>query len=254
MILMRILPGVLKELSKHVPSVLFQTVEWNDLVHELPKISRRVIKKEDYNTLITLQNDLLSGSDIMLTEEAVAPSAIESNKWLGEKILTLYFTQLFSTHGIFLDLRANHFSDEKPLMKFHPSGFWTKFDENFRQGLLKVYEGFYLENEETYFQGLEEIGLLKHEWPHSDKEELGNLFRAQFGNALSEEMSFDLEHFKEAIIKMSNFMLNKKVKISKDFLYLGIYLVTLYASLEETKEKLSVKDIYLKVREKFNKV
>jgi predicted unusual protein kinase regulating ubiquinone biosynthesis (AarF/ABC1/UbiB family) len=253
MILMRILPGVLKELSKHVPSVLFQTVEWNELVHELPKISRRVIKKEDYRSLIALQGELLRSSDIVLTQEAIASSSVVSNKWLGKKLLTLYFMQLFSPHGLFLDLRSNHFVDENPLLKFHPTGLWTKFDEDFRLGLLKVYDGFYLGNEEIYYEGLEEIGLLKHEWPHADKEELGSLFKAQFGNALTEEMFFDLENFKNAIIKMSNFMLNKKVKISKDFLYLGIYLVTLYATLEETREKLPVKNIYLAVREKFNK-
>lgn len=253
MILMRILPGVLKELSKHVPSVLFQTVEWNDLIHELPQISRRVIKKEDYKKHIDLLNGFFKYSDIILSEFSITPTPFESKKWMGEKLLELYFSQLFSPHGIFLDLRSNHFEDSRPVLKFNPSGFWTKFDESFRLGLLKVYEGFYLDNEDTYFEGLEKIGLLKNEWPQTDKKELGEIFKAQFGNALTQEMLFDLEHFKDSIIKMSNFMINKRVKISKDFLYLGIYLVTLYASLEETKEKLPVRNIYLQVRDKFNK-
>jgi hypothetical protein len=252
MILMRILPGVLKELSKHVPTVLFQTVEWSELASELPKISRRIISKDGFDDLYLRQKEMLDPYHIVLTSEPLTNKVIKADKWAGEKWLTLYFSQLFSPHGLFLDLRSNHFYDERPDLKWHPTGFWTKFDENFRLGLLKVYEGFYLENDQFYFEGLEEIGLLKKEFSPEDKKMLGDLFREQFGGALNEEMEFDLEHFQASIIKLSNFMLKKKVKISKDFLYLGIYLVTLYSSLETTKAKLPVKQIYLDVRGRFS--
>lgn len=253
MILMRILPGVLKELSKHVPTVLFQTVEWSELASELPKISRRIIQKEGYEDLYQVQRELLHPYNIVLTDEPLTHTKLESNPAIAEKILTLYFTQLFSSSGIFLDLRSNHFvSSNSSELKWHPTGFWTKFDEKFREGLLNVYEGFYLEDNDLYYVGLEEIGLLKPEFSADEKKELGDLFREQFGKALDENMEFNLEHFRSSIIKMSNFMLNKKVKISKDFLYLGIYLVTLYSTLEETHSKLPVKQIYLDVRGRFN--
>jgi hypothetical protein len=118
-------------------------------------------------------------------------------------------------------------------------------------GLLKVYEGFYLENDELYYSGLEAIGLLKKDFSLSDKKQLGDLFRAQFGSALTEEMKFGLEQFKNSIIKMSDFLLSRKVNISKDFLYLGIYLVTMYSMLEEMGERYPVKQIYLDVRGRF---
>lgn len=252
MILMRILPGVLKELSKNVPAVLFQTVEWSELASELPKISRRMLSKEGYDDLYQAQKLLLDPYDVVLTNEDLSQRPVVKNKWFGEKLLTLYFAQLYSGDGLFLDLRSNHFTDEGTSLKWHPTGFWTKFDEDFREGLLKVYEGFYLENDELYYSGLEEIGLLKKEFQETDKKILGDLFREQFGGAQDEEMKFELEHFKTSIIRMSDFMLKKKVRISKDFLYLGIYLVTLYSSLETTQEKLPVKAIFLNVRGRFN--
>lgn len=251
MILMRILPGVLKELSKHVPTVLFQTVEWSELAHELPKISRRMIQKEGYEDLFTANKELLHPYNIMLMDSAQTQTKLKSDKWVGEKVLTLYFTQLFSSSGIFLDLRSSHFENQNPELKWHPSGLWTKFNDNFRLGLLDVYEGFYLENDDLYYEGLEKIGLLKPDFSPEDKKLLGDLFREQFGKALDEDMQFDLEHFKTTIIKMSDFMLKRKVHISKDFLYLGIYLVTLYSTLEETNAKLPVKQIYLEVRGRF---
>ncbi len=52
------------------------------------------------------------------------------------------------------------------------------------------------------------------------------------------------------MIKMSDFFLTKKVQVSKDFLYLGIYLVTLYSTLDEWGEEHMVKKIYLDVRDK----
>ncbi|HXH29870.1 MAG TPA: hypothetical protein VNJ01_03590 [Bacteriovoracaceae bacterium] len=248
---MRLLPGVLKELSKHVPTVLFQTVEWSELASELPKITRRILQKEGYQDLFDYQKDFLSAVGVELTKEPVVHASMKNNKAAGETLLKLYFTQLFSPYGLFLDLRGHHFVWENSSLKWHPSGFWTKFGDNFRHGLLQVYEGFYLEDEKTYYQGLAAIGLISPDWHKEDIKKLGDLFKAQFGSAMDSEMSFELDHFKQSILKTSNFLLEKKVKISKDFLYLGIYLVTLYSSLDETKEKLPVRDIYLEVRKNF---
>src|SRR4051794_26992519 len=103
MILMRILPGVLKELSKHVPSVLFQTVEWSELASELPKISRRIISKDGYDELFLRQKELLNPYHIVLTNETLTNRSTNADKWAGEKWLTLYFAQIFSPYGIFLD-------------------------------------------------------------------------------------------------------------------------------------------------------
>ncbi|MFP5386825.1 MAG: hypothetical protein ACLGHN_12145, partial [Bacteriovoracia bacterium] len=138
---MRILPGVLKELSKHVPTVLFKTVEWSELASELPKISRRIIQKEGFEELFHSQKVLLDPYNIVLTSEAMNHKPVRKDKWMGEKLLTIYFLQLFSPYGLFIDLRSNHFEDEGDVLKWHPTGFWTQFDDSFKAGLLNVYEG-----------------------------------------------------------------------------------------------------------------
>jgi hypothetical protein len=252
MIFMRILPGVLKELLKHVPTVLFQVVEWNELMSELPKLSRRILQKEGYQQIFDHHSSFLSPFNLKLTQTSLTDESYQVTKWSAEKCLHLYFAQIFSPHGLFLDLRSQNFSAHRPELKWHPTGLWTILDEDFREGLLEVYEGFYLQNNELYFQGLERIGLIADDWTEQDRNRLGDLFRAQFGSALTTEMSFDLEHFRSSIVKLTDFLLKKKVKITKDFLYLGIYLVTLYSHLEQSHEKLAVRDIYLKVREQYS--
>ena len=248
---MRILPGVLKELARHVPTVLFQAVDWSMLAHELPKISRRIIQKEGYADLFDQHQERLASFNILLTNAPLLSKSIKGNKLFGEKVLTLYFTQLFSDQGIFLDLRSGHFEPTEMGLKWHPTSLWTKLDEDFRAGLLKVYEGFYLGNEELYFSGLKSIGLIQPEWSEEEKKNLGSLFKEQFGNAEVSEMKFNLDHLNQSIVRLSDFMLKKKVKIPKDFLYLGIYLVGMYSTLEENDCSLPVRDIYLEVRNKF---
>lgn len=251
MILKKMLPGVLKELLMHVPTVLFKVVNWNELVSELPKISRRVLQKEDFERMFEHQSRLLEAFQIKLTKEQLKSNSHQATRWSGERLLELYFAQLFSSEGLFIDLRSLHFHGHPSYLDWHPTGLWTRFEEKFRQGLLEVYEGFYLEDEAKYHSGLNSIGMLNAEWSDQDKQLLSELFKAQFGSALTSEMNFDLDHLRSAILKMSEFMLKKEVNISKDFLYLGIYLVTLYDHLEKGQIKYPVKDIYLKVRKHF---
>lgn len=244
------MPGVLKELVKHVPTVLFQVVEWHELASELPKLSRRILQKEGYQQIFEHHRNFLTPFHISLTQSPLIHEGYKVNKETAEKCLHLYFAQLYSEDGLFLDLRPQHFINDAPDLKWHPSGLWTVLDEDFRLGLLEVYEGFYLEKEDVYFKGLKRIGLIADDWSEQDRYKLGELFRAQFGASLTSEMSFSLEHFRSSIIKLTDFLLKKKVKITKDFLYLGIYLVTLYSHLEQSPDKLAVKDIYLSVRGK----
>jgi hypothetical protein len=252
MIIKKMLPGVLKELVKHVPTVLFKVVDWNELVSELPKISRRMLQKEGHAQLMDHQKKFLGPFNVLMTDAPIKKASHEVTKWSGESLLKLYFAQLFSSEGLFIDLRPQHFQAQAPEFLWHPSGLWTKFSESFRTGLLDVYEGFYLEDDAKYVSGLKQIGMMSEDWDDEDKEHLSKLFKAQFGEALSEEMSFELDHFRDAILGMSEFMLQKKVNISKDFLYLGIYLVTLYSHLDQSHEKYAVKEIYLAVKNYFD--
>lgn len=249
MIWMRILPGVLKELLKHVPTVLFEAVDWNVLAHELPKLSRRLIQKEGYAELFEEHQKFLAPFEIHLVSDVSSELHIQHDLWASEKILTLYFAQLFSPHGLFLDLRLNHYQVAKPVLNYHPSGLWTKFSPEFSQGVAEIYDGFYLNDDAQFESGLIKLGLSSSSWPESDRRELAQLFKSHFGASVDNEMVFELESFKTSLINIAHFLLEKKVRVSNDFLYLGIYLVTLYSALERSRVRINVKKIYLNVRE-----
>lgn len=252
MIFMRILPGVLKELLKHVPTVLFDAVDWSVLASELPKLSRRIIQKDGYSELFALQAKFLGPFNVDLTDKISKDFDLNGQKKAADLILTTYFAQLFSPHGVFLDLGPGHFEISENTFKFKPSGLWTKFRPEFSKGLRDIYDGFYFEDEALFHKGLLESGLTSNSWPEEDRIKLANLFKSHFGASLTGEMSFDLETFKTSFIKVADFMLEKKVKISTDFIYLGIALITIYSSLEKTQAKVNVKNIYLNVKDQLN--
>ena len=249
MIFMRILPGVLQELMKHVPTVLFEAVEWSVLAAELPKLSRRIIQKEGYVELFDQQAKFLAPFGVKLVEQVDKSYDLHNQKTAAEKILTLYFAQLFSPHGLFLDLSPAHLAMENEVLHFKPSGMWTKFSDEFSDGLKDIYDGFYNEDEPLFHQGLIKSGLTSNAWPAADRQRLAELFKSHFGASLTSEMSFEMETFKASFFKVADFMLEKKVKISTDFLYLGISLVTMYSSLEQTHSKVNVKEIYVKIKQ-----
>lgn len=242
---MRILPGVLKELMKHVPTVLFQTVEWSSIMSEVPVISRRMLQKEGHAELADLQKDFLKNLPICIRHESLEGHGLKAGD--GKTILALYFGQLFSPHGVFLDLRSNHFHHTEQLL-WHPGALWTKFSPTFREGLMEVYDGFYLEKDDLYKNGLIKIGLLDPAWPVEDQNTIMEIFRKHFGAAKTGDIEFKLDNLKGGIVSMAQFLLEKKTRITTDFLYLGIYLVTMYGTLEETGEALPVKEIYLSSR------
>lgn len=248
MIFTRILPGVLKELMKHVPTVLFEAVEWSVLASEIPILSRRIIQKEGFDELFDLQSGFLAPFQIKLTSHVDKNFDLLNQKIAAENILTLYFAQLFSPHGLFLDLGPTHIDYTEGTFHFKPTGVWTKFSYEFSDGLKDIYDGFYLEDEKILHRGLIKSKLTSSLWSEEDRQKLANLFKSNFGESLTDEMTFDLESFKESFFKIADFMLNKKVNISTDFLYLGIALVTMYSSLEKTKTKVNVKEVYLKVK------
>lgn len=243
---MRILPGVLKELMKHVPTVLFQTVEWSEIMSEVPVLTRRMLQKEGHDELADKQKKLLKDLNICVRHESVQGPHFKSGD--GKTVLSLYFRQLFSPHGVFLDLRSQHFCHETDELLWHPGALWTQFAPSFSEGLIEVYDGFYLGKDELYRSGLVKIGLLDTSWPVEDQQKIMEIFRQHFGAAQTSEVTFKVDDLKNGIISMAQFFLEKKARIKKDFLYLGIYLVTMYGTLEEIGEALPVKEIYLASR------
>jgi hypothetical protein len=212
---------------------------------EVPVLSRRMLQKEGYSELADKQKEILKDLPVCVRHEAVNGPKFKPGD--AKTILSIFFRQLFSPYGVFLDLRSLHFNHETDVLLWNPGVLWTKFAPEFREGLIEVYDGFYEGKDELYRSGLVKIGLLNLNWSLEDQNKIMEMFRKQFGADLA-NVAFKVEDLTNGIVSMAQFLLERKARIKKDFLYLGIYLVTMYGTLEETGESLPVKEIYLSSR------
>ncbi len=248
MLFVKFLPDILKELVKHVPALMFELLDWSDLGKEIPKMTGRLIRKEGFEEFCQKQSDFLSNFGIKISGQnfPTMKTAIPSPK-LGEEILKLYFAQLFSPHGVALDLRIHQFESSDSKLIFHPSSLWATFDHEFRNGLIQMYQGFYLQDDSLLELGLMQTGLLKPYWSPETRNELKSLLKSHFGNSLEEGMIFSMNHFNTSFPKIARFLITNKVKISHNFLFLGIYLVSLYLALENIRSPLPVSKIFKEI-------
>lgn len=162
----------------------------------------------------------------------------EDRRRVGHAVLELYFHQLFDAHGptlLNLGLDRCGFDEGEPV--WSPGPGHIEWPEHFRASLERVYRSFYQEGAERLEDALSPLGLA----PAAD------IFQAHFGAGDQRAVVFEVKTFVDAFHKV--FVLCKKEKIRLDpaFLALGIYLATMYETLERVGVPLDVRGAFERV-------
>lgn len=172
--------------------------------------------------------------------EIVIVKNIENNildNQCGEKILKLYFYQIMESEVLFLDFRKKHFTkivtENEVLMHWHPGYLWASFDKSFRDGLRNVYLGYYGNDNILFRKGLVACKLIHENWPDNQKKEVENVFQKHFSNGKNGKVFFNIKQFQDSFGEIFKILLENKITLDKNFLYLGIMLITLYMTLSE---------------------
>lgn len=238
------LPAAFKDLLQHVPTLLFDVVSWGALTKDATLLSTRLLTGSGADEARKSITSTLPQGVKFTSNEPQMPTGPVARHMVGEKIIKLYFHQITHPGPMFLDLRLNGFGVEENQIVWNPSTLWGEFSLDFVNGLKDLYAGFYGQNDQIFQQGLIKSGLVSSEWSMADKEKMALLFRAHFGSALDEPMAFRLKSFQQSFQAVFAFLLEKKVKLTTDFLLLGVMLVTLYLALEELGDEYPVAKIY----------
>ena len=246
MSLIHFLPGVLKEVLKHVPKLAFDAADWGSLMRDLPRVSARLFTEEGVEDLKQVQGRKLARYISFSREEAERKTSSLTKR--SEGILRYYFAQLFCEEGVFLDLREHHFTHSPGGLIFKPNGLWHPFSASFRSGLEKLYDGFYSKNDVLFEEGLMLTGLLNPQWPQEIKNELKALFKSHFGDSLEMPVRLTLDSLQESMMNLFKFLIREKVRLSSEFMLFGVMLVSLYLALESDPDPLPVKKIFEEVR------
>ena len=163
-------------------------------------------------------------------KSSVADLGEDEKKRIGESILEIYFYQLRAGGAVALDLRLKHFSlDDSGQLVWHQAGVRHQFDETFRKDLLDCYHGFYGGNDQLMEKAAESIGL----WPagsdQATKDRGMTLLKQHFGDTSA--AVFDLNKFRQSFHELFTFLVETGSRLDHEFLFLGVYLLTLYHGL-----------------------
>jgi hypothetical protein len=245
-----LLPKFLKDILQHIPTLALKSVNWTEVLKELGPMLMRLgqpdLDPKHLQILGKLEIPNLHLVNNINVEPPIAQLPKEELVRRGEVVLKLYFSQLKNPAGLNLDLRAKHFELKEDVLNWSPNNTWYQLSEDFRLALIQIYKGFYYKRENDFTEGLELIGLSKH-LNDKQKSELKSLFYKHFGPGEQESVKFDLIQFQNSFYELFHFFIENKVQLHKDFIFVGVYLVTLYMHLQELDVELNVRKVFLEI-------
>lgn len=158
-----------------------------------------------------------------------------ARKEVGQAALQLYFHQIYAYDApTLLNLSADRFSHDGERPRWSPSPGTVDWPQSFRQSLGDIYRAFYVDDDLPLEEALRPLGLSP----------AAELFRAHFGAGDQRAVRFEVEKFINAFHEV--FLCCKKhgIQLEPSFLALGIYLATLYETLETVGVPLDARDAF----------
>jgi hypothetical protein len=240
-----IIPEEFQPLLSCISPSAFKVVQWQAVLQDAGVLSQRALRKEGVTELAqSLQPFFPVSVEFDFSNKLGSKSA----KGFGAYLLEIYFGQLYCPQGLFLDLRARRFLqiDESHFV-FQPNGLWVELKNNFRVGMVEIYEGYYLKKPELMRSGLLKVGLIKRDFTDQQAAEVESMLLSHIGGD-PKAQEFRVKNFTASFERLFQFLLKNKISLSPDFLYLGVYLAGLYLHLEELGGRYDVEAAYLSAR------
>ena len=226
-------------LSDFVSPVFFEVVPTFGMAGVFTKIIKdytdngefKRVREQVRNRISSKLNiDILERSgnnpDFNLTDE-------NEKKAFGEKVLEIYFSQIFFSDVCILDLRKSAFQSPS---SWRPNSIYYRWSPEFLNGIKNMYRGFYEDDNTAFRLGLKALDLL-----HAEE-----IFRNQFGAGRQEAVVFKLSEFKKSFHSIFLSCKTNRTKLHPDFFALGVYLICLYENLENLDTPFNVRESFFK--------
>lgn len=230
----RFVPSDLRTLARFVPSSGWNAIEWKPMLTTMRKLSWQLTTGKGIQALRPTVAKLMPDIEVADEPRGAKLGSVDADderRRLGDDVLALYFAQLRSDEGLFLDLRPQRFRDDEGKLRFIPNGMHTELRPAFREGMIDLYRAFYSGNDDDLEAALERLGMIAPDLGEDDVAELKELLHAHFGVSQSAQ-KFAIDDFKASFDKLFQFFVEHNYKLHPDFVVIGFYLVTLYLTLE----------------------
>ena len=107
-----------------------------------------------------------------------------------------------------------------------------------------MYCGFYHDDEERYERGLSALGMTPDHMSDEKRAELKKLLQEHFGEGRQQAVPFSIKKFSKSFHQLFDFFLKNRIRLGGEFLFLGLYLVTLYLALDSLGQEYDVRGAF----------
>jgi hypothetical protein len=234
----------IKQLASFVSPTFFDVMPVRALWSHGKELRSKSRSPEAYRQAVARRQAALARAELGIELKAVSNSGIEGEAGetgggeRAERVVTLYFHQLFSDDDVLLDLRHQAFTTVEQRLIWRPAHWIVTFEQDFIEALRDIYRGFYSDDDALFRSGLERLHLTAAE----------ELFREHFGENPS-RVRFVVADFVSTFHQVFVRCRKAKVTLHPNFLELGIYLAALYEHLEELDVEVDVAACFQKASE-----
>lgn len=220
---------------------------------DLASISYRLINNyrddSEFNKALNLRKHQDMPVLILSPKEKTAQDSIgiheinETEKHIvGQAVLELYFRQLmdFGTPTL-LNLGAKRFYYSQNVVQWHVARGHYNWPPEFQTAITNVYIDFYLNQGANLEDALRPLSL----------ELAADIFREHFAGGTQtqasgnqDEVEFNLKTFFDSFHKIFKFCKEKSLHIHPAFVSLGLYLASMYETLEELDQSFNVRQAF----------
>ncbi|MFK7825988.1 MAG: hypothetical protein AB8G05_17680 [Oligoflexales bacterium] len=163
---------------------------------------------------------------------------------MSRNALRVYFYQIFNSNIFSFDLRSSRFYFSDNWM-FNGHVLAGNFAKTFIESLRETYDGYYLGQDNLLKKSLIGMGLIGDNWCKDDSEGLTLLVKKHFGGEDRILSRFRVKEMIHSFTEIFEFIRDGKPKLNPCFLMLGVYLTSLYMTLDSIDEDLDPHDCYV---------
>ena len=242
-----------KDILRLLPQKAFKLLSFKETLRIGAAVTKSIFDKQLYESSFKKRCEGWRLDDIELVNESLMPTDAFFTKEDGENILKVYFSQLFERNlPIHIDLRKNSFS-RKETLHWSPSKINYTFSQNFLDGVCALYTGFYFNDTDKFEDGLTQLGMINVSMSEVQKNNIKELFLNHFGEGKTAAVKFSLKKLQASFNEIFSYFLKEDIPLNPEFAILGIYLVTLYSTLENIPEALNVSEVFSEIALKYGK-
>jgi hypothetical protein len=149
----------------------------------------------------------------------------------GQRVLQLYFHQIYTQPTAFLDLRPERFAATATQTTWSPGWLRITWEPDFIDAIQRLYRGFYADDEAMFSSALSDLSL----------EAAQDTFIRHFGDGDQRSVRFEQAHFHQTFHQAFQACAQQAGRLHQNFISLGLMLGCLYAHLEPLDMALDVR-------------